>query len=775
MHHKYTLENRCKKSFRFWILSLLFLSIAFLTLVGCGSQPEATSQLTENSEQLVSSPYYSEYEFNIDATNISGYILADQYCAILKTSYSDEYLTALERFQNDPLQTVVSDESGKPLYPDYEICSYTYAGEPASTIDLNAISPSSLPPLIALAGDENMAVLCTRIDSEDGSILGAITVFDDKGEMQSQIKTIALDRSITSYTGFCEAGNGNFYILGEDVDYKPYLSVVSSSGKLLSTYPMEDLSPNMLIPSSNGIYVITKSYDKSNSCTTTATPFVDGKLSMNEGITLPAFFNDCSDIFMRGDSIYGSDSNSLQAFSIKDKTLKPILEWNNYNLSFIPYKISVTTSGAIVAIGTEFDADTCKASVLTPSLTNPNGNKTQIIVAGYEIASDETLLMAVKDFNQSHSDSRIVLRDYAEDYAFDSGDYRKDIAELNQKMRLEFFNGEAPDIWIDTESDKLGLAAFATDAYLIDLYPYIQKDPDIHLDHYFKNVLFGYDTNGKLYMFPSGFFTRCFYGNPSVIGTDSSWTFSDFYALSDKLGSEKKILTDIPKTDLLEWILETSMSSYVDLDSNRVSFNSDSFIDLLNWANTYGTNSETYTTSPNDVVNSKTAIDLTWIDSPESFYSNYINLKFMPTYLGYPNSNADGLSFFPEYVCGITTSCKDPELAWDFVRLFLLDDVQDSLSVGFIPVSKDAAAKQIQSAVSRLRDDGLDTDDVDNTFWDSYYDVLEKVNTPKGANYEVTCIVLEESAAFFAGQKTAEEVAELIQNRVQVYVDEQMK
>ena len=106
--------------------------------------------------------------------------------------------------------------------------------------------------------------------------------------------------------------------------------------------------------------------------------------------------------------------------------------------------------------------------------------------------------------------------------------------------------------------------------------------------------------------------------------------------------------------------------------------------------------------------------------------------------------------------------------------MFLLDDVQDSLESGFIPVKKDAAEKQIQSAISRLRDSGVDLSDLDNTFWDSYYDVLEKVNTPKGADYEVTCIVLEESAAFFAGQKTAEEVSELIQNRVQVYVNEQM-
>ena len=39
-------------------------------------------------------------------------------------------------------------------------------------------------------------------------------------------------------------------------------------------------------------------------------------------------------------------------------------------------------------------------------------------------------------------------------------------------------------------------------------------------------------------------------------------------------------------------------------------------------------------------------------------------------------------------------------------------------------------------------------------------------------NYSVTDIITEEAAAYFAGQKSAKEVAEIIQNRVQNYLDE---
>lgn len=775
MHHKYTSRNFHRIPYKIWISLFLTFALGLSLLSGCSSSPTATAQPTQNTQMLVYSPYYSTYEFETDEINRCQYLLSDQYCSILNVSFSDEYLAALERLKNDSHQSIVSDESGNPLYPDYKISSYNYTGEPISTIDLSIYSPSSFQPLLALASDGNIAVLSTKTDLGNGSLFSAITVFDVNGEKTAGITKIQLDRSIVTLTDFCTDQNGNYYVVGENADYQKSISIISDSGKLLGTYSLGKKDPEGLLSSSSGIYIISKTYDNNNKCTTIATPISAGSSGFDKEIVLPEFFNNCNNIFMKGDSIFGSDANSMQALSLKTQTLKPVLTWNKIDLSLMPYELSVNSSGTIVAIGVEFGTDTCEAAVLMPSLTDPNAGKSEIVVAGYEISEDETILKEIKIYNQSHSDSRIVLRDYAKEVAFDSSDYMEDITKLNQKMCLDYFSGDAPDIYIDTESDKMGLAALATDTYLIDLYPYFKNDPDINLDHYFQNALFGYDKDGKLYMFPCGFFTRCFYGDPSVVGNSRSWTFSDYYALSDRLGPETKLLTDIPKSELLQWTLETSMSTYVDLNSGRVSFDSDNFADLLKWVEKYGSDVETYKVAPTEVVDKTLALDLAWIDSPDSFYSDYALLKFVPTYLGYPNSSSGGLSFFSKYVCGITTSCKNPDLAWDFVRLFLQDDVQDSLGPGFIPVSKDVAERQVESTMSLLRDGGTDVSKLDDTFWNSYYDVLDRVDTPKGANYEVIRIVLEESAALFAGQKTETEVAELIQNRVQVYVNEQKK
>ena len=39
-------------------------------------------------------------------------------------------------------------------------------------------------------------------------------------------------------------------------------------------------------------------------------------------------------------------------------------------------------------------------------------------------------------------------------------------------------------------------------------------------------------------------------------------------------------------------------------------------------------------------------------------------------------------------------------------------------------------------------------------------------------NIEITNIIAEEASAFYCGQKTAEEMADIIQNRVTVYINE---
>ena len=62
---------------------------------------------------------------------------------------------------------------------------------------------------------------------------------------------------------------------------------------------------------------------------------------------------------------------------------------------------------------------------------------------------------------------------------------------------------------------------------------------------------------------------------------------------------------------------------------------------------------------------------------------------------------------------------------------------------------------------------GVNTDE-DNQ---RIYDLIDGA-VAENINFDITSIITEETGAYFAGQKSAEEVAEIIQNRVQNYLDE---
>ena len=55
----------------------------------------------------------------------------------------------------------------------------------------------------------------------------------------------------------------------------------------------------------------------------------------------------------------------------------------------------------------------------------------------------------------------------------------------------------------------------------------------------------------------------------------------------------------------------------------------------------------------------------------------------------------------------------------------------------------------------------------------SFMEMLEKAYISRMSNYRIKEIILEEGMAYFKGQKSVEDVCQIIQNRVNTYMKEQ--
>ncbi|MCM1382554.1 MAG: extracellular solute-binding protein [Muribaculaceae bacterium] len=163
------------------------------------------------------------------------------------------------------------------------------------------------------------------------------------------------------------------------------------------------------------------------------------------------------------------------------------------------------------------------------------------------------------------------------------------------------------------------------------------------------------------------------------------------------------------------------------------------------------------------------------------------------TFMGYPDVGGNGSvarSWAAQFAVFADTENKDG--AWEFIKYFYSEEYQDGYFLdplkngGYLPVRVSALEKLAEEAKQPIRNGnkyiepyitdaagneipiGTNTDE-DNQ---KVYDLLNGAVFSE-PNYEIINIIKEEAGSYFSGQKSAEQAAEIIQNRVQNYLDEQ--
>jgi len=169
------------------------------------------------------------------------------------------------------------------------------------------------------------------------------------------------------------------------------------------------------------------------------------------------------------------------------------------------------------------------------------------------------------------------------------------------------------------------------------------------------------------------------------------------------------------------------------------------------------------------------------------------------TYIGFPTASGVGNALSIDGAgCAISSKCADKNAAWQFVRTVMTEKYQERNSWNF-PANIAAFNKMLESAMTPiwktdengnfiLDENGNRIEEPQGTWgWgnieveimavtqeeaDQILDLINSTTRVMKYDEEIIEIVREEAAAFFAGQKTAEDVARLIQSKVNIVVNE---
>ncbi|MCR5755255.1 MAG: extracellular solute-binding protein, partial [Acetatifactor sp.] len=373
----------------------------------------------------------------------------------------------------------------------------------------------------------------------------------------------------------------------------------------------------------------------------------------------------------------------------------------------------------------------------------------------------------------------------------DGDDYVSGYTLLNN----DIIAGNMPDIIV--ASDDMPLESYVSKRLLANIDDLMKNDEEISQNEYLENVFEARRINGKLYHVIPSFNIMTFIGKKSILGKYENWNMESFQQALASMPEGTMGMGAVTRDSFLYQMMSYGGNDFVDVSSGKCNFDSPNFINMLKYAATLPEQfdeefyDDYYNHYESQYREDKTLLMETYIYSLRDMNRNikgYFGEDV--SFVGFPTDDGKGSVIREDSSFVLSSKSANLDAAWDFVKYYLTEDYQKDLQ-WTLPTLKSAFDKQAADAVGKpfYLDENGNKIEYEDSFWingesielppmteedvKQVTDFVLSVDKHYFYNDAVTNIINEEAAAFYAGQKTAEEVAKIIQNRVQVYVDEQ--
>jgi len=410
--------------------------------------------------------------------------------------------------------------------------------------------------------------------------------------------------------------------------------------------------------------------------------------------------------------------------------------------------------------------------------------------------TDSEVTSRVIEFNKASDKYRILIHDYSQYSTYD--DYNAGITRLDN----DIISGKIPDILYLQEN--IPVEKYAAKGMLADFYELIEADETLQLEDYCTNVFKAYETEGKLYQLPTKFYIMTVLGKTSIFGSETGLTWDELDSVLAQY-PEAKAFTEMTKEGILRNAMTFNYAQLVDQVTGDCYFNTDSFKKILEFANTFPAeinydelyNDEEYWNNYQlQYMEDRTLLMQSGMYSFNDIWRNaYTNFMEDVTPIGYPTMDGNGnvVSAMSSYA--ISAKSASVEGAWEFVKGFISEEEQmksaeQSYSWG-LPVLKkalEATAELIKARPYYLDEKGEKVEYDDYIYVNGEEILLEpatdaevqkwlnfiySVDRKAVYNYEqAMSIILEDAAGYFSGDKTVDEVAGIIQSRMNIFISE---
>ena len=516
---------------------------------------------------------------------------------------------------------------------------------------------------------------------------------------------------------------------------------------------------------------------------------------------------------------YYTYNNNIYGYAAKTDTKDKLVDWmacdvDTNNMS----GYAMLSDSRVAALMQDWSTDPTTYQLIVLHRVDASEIKEKKVLTLACMYLDWNLRSMIVEYNKTNDEYRINVVDYSE-YATDD-DYNAGVT----KLTTEIISGSVPDIFL---TSNLPIDKYAAKGVIADLNTFMDGGNGLSRDYFVPQVMSALEKDGKLYELPTSFSVTTAYALSSIASQYDTWNVAAVQDAMTQLQEGATVFSDgWTKNTALSNCLSRNLSAFVDWTTGKCEFDSEAFQQLLAFCNSFpaetsdGDGAIAYATSTDlavedamwesdatRITNGKQLMSTIEMYSFDSYIWNVYAIRDKITFTGYPTEDGSGSSFGLQMPMAISSVTKYPDAAWDFVCSIIkkMNTIDENNYYYGFPISQaafDAEMTDIMTEQYQMDENGEQVDwdgdgepdkavrgsyetmeNGETVYKDVYALTQEDVDQILGVinstssvydyDQEILDIITDEVAAYFAGDKDVQTTANMIQSRVNLYVQEQ--
>ncbi|MBO7743019.1 carbohydrate ABC transporter substrate-binding protein [Paenibacillus sp. MWE-103] len=357
--------------------------------------------------------------------------------------------------------------------------------------------------------------------------------------------------------------------------------------------------------------------------------------------------------------------------------------------------------------------------------------------------------------------------------------------EYQKTANAELLAGKGADLY---ETDSLPVQDYLDKKTFVNLDDRLAQEKELDRNDLETNILQAVKLDGGTYAVPAGFSLRAFIGDGDALQTESyderKWTWTDFAAFARQAiereqasGKERRYaMTDYTPDMLLQEMFIDNYPAFVDRAARKASFDGPEFTAMMKQIKQMY---DDRVMSADPAASGKQLFYSAVLQSPADFINGPYALFANPVLVQKPHAAGQpgGMRIIPQRQLAVNAKSTVQDKAWAFIAYALSKEGQSLPARPGMSLLKSVNAAQLdelrqQAKAGTYKLPGGKPVNVPDERFAQYAQLLDTATNYALPDSRLMNIVGEEAITYFGGQKSAEEAAKLIQNRVTTYLNE---